>query len=168
MHWCPNCKTEYREGFTRCADCGADLVPTLPDEAPEPETLDRPTEAVMLMHCPSTLEADATVALLQSFSIPCFAQPDMGAEKAYTGFCLTGGSIFVEKARLEEAREIVEGFRHGGSQIDAEDRRRLLEEAESQPAPKLGKNNGFVIARTVVGILFLLYLFVMFLLFTTT
>ena len=50
---------------------------------------------------PSTLEADATVALLQSFSIPCFAQPDMGAEKAYTGFCLTGGSIFVEKARLE-------------------------------------------------------------------
>ena len=76
MPWCPNCKTEYREGFTHCADCGAELVPTLPDEAPEPETLDRPTEAVMLMHCPSTLEADATVALLQSFSIPCFAQPD--------------------------------------------------------------------------------------------
>ena len=97
MPWCPNCKTEYREGFTHCADCGADLVPTLPDEAPEPETLDRPTEAVMLMHCPSTLEADATVALLQSFSIPCFAQPDMGAEKAYTGFCLTGGSIFVDR-----------------------------------------------------------------------
>lgn len=168
MPWCPNCKTEYREGFTHCADCGAALVQTLPDEAPEPETLDRPAEAVMLMHCPSTLEADATVALLQSFSIPCFVQPDMGAEKAYTGFCLTGGSIFVEKTRLEEAREIVEGFRHGGSQIDAEDRRRLLEEAESQPAPKLGKNNGFVIARTVVGILFLLYLFVMFLLFTTT
>jgi hypothetical protein len=24
--FCPLCKTEYREGFTRCADCGVDLV----------------------------------------------------------------------------------------------------------------------------------------------
>lgn len=167
MPWCPNCKTEYREGFTHCADCGAELVTALPDETPEPENLDHPAEPVLLMHCPSTLEADATVALLQSFSIPCFAQPDMGAEKAYTGFCLTGGSIFVDASRADEAREIVEGFRHGRGRVDAADRQRLLEEAESQPAPKLDKNNGFVIARTVVSILFLLYLFVMFLMFTT-
>lgn len=26
MAWCPNCKTEYRDGITKCADCGADLV----------------------------------------------------------------------------------------------------------------------------------------------
>lgn len=31
MPWCPNCKTEYREGFTVCADCGSELV----DEEPE-------------------------------------------------------------------------------------------------------------------------------------
>ncbi len=24
--FCPNCRSEYRSGFTRCADCGADLV----------------------------------------------------------------------------------------------------------------------------------------------
>jgi hypothetical protein len=28
----PNCKTEYRPGFTRCADCGSDLVDRLPEE----------------------------------------------------------------------------------------------------------------------------------------
>jgi hypothetical protein len=28
--FCPNCKTEYREGFSRCSDCGADLVRELP------------------------------------------------------------------------------------------------------------------------------------------
>jgi hypothetical protein len=28
--FCPNCKAEYRPGFTRCADCGVDLVATLP------------------------------------------------------------------------------------------------------------------------------------------
>lgn len=26
MPWCPKCKSEYREGFTMCADCGSQLV----------------------------------------------------------------------------------------------------------------------------------------------
>ena len=28
--WCPECRSEYREGFAECADCGAALVETLP------------------------------------------------------------------------------------------------------------------------------------------
>lgn len=32
MPWCPKCKTEYREGFTVCADCGSELVRKLPVE----------------------------------------------------------------------------------------------------------------------------------------
>lgn len=32
--FCPKCKAEYREGFSRCADCDIDLVPEL---SPEPE-----------------------------------------------------------------------------------------------------------------------------------
>ena len=36
--FCPLCKAEYREGFSRCADCDVDLVPALEDEiAAEPE-----------------------------------------------------------------------------------------------------------------------------------
>jgi hypothetical protein len=40
--FCPECKAEYRPGFTRCSDCGVDLVYGLPPqklqrEAPEPE-----------------------------------------------------------------------------------------------------------------------------------
>jgi hypothetical protein len=27
---CPDCGTEYRDGFVRCADCDVDLVPDLP------------------------------------------------------------------------------------------------------------------------------------------
>lgn len=27
--FCPDCQTEYRDGFTRCSDCGADLVSQL-------------------------------------------------------------------------------------------------------------------------------------------
>lgn len=33
--FCPKCKSEYREGFYQCTDCGVDLVTVLP---PEPET----------------------------------------------------------------------------------------------------------------------------------
>ena len=28
--FCPECKTEYRAGFTKCSDCGVDLLPTVP------------------------------------------------------------------------------------------------------------------------------------------
>ncbi len=40
MAWCPNCRTEYRPQFTHCADCGAELVESLP---PEPELEPHPT-----------------------------------------------------------------------------------------------------------------------------
>lgn len=30
--FCPSCRTEYRPGFTKCADCGVDLVDALPSE----------------------------------------------------------------------------------------------------------------------------------------
>jgi hypothetical protein len=29
--FCPHCRSEYRAGFTRCADCGVDLVDHLPE-----------------------------------------------------------------------------------------------------------------------------------------
>jgi len=34
--FCPVCKAEYREGFTRCAECGAELIDELPPAAPAP------------------------------------------------------------------------------------------------------------------------------------
>lgn len=33
MPWCPKCKTEYREGFTVCADCGSELVAEEPGDS---------------------------------------------------------------------------------------------------------------------------------------
>jgi hypothetical protein len=35
MMFCPKCKTEYREGFYKCASCGSDLVDGLPQEVPD-------------------------------------------------------------------------------------------------------------------------------------
>ena len=33
--FCPKCKSEYREGFYKCADCGSDLVTEQPPELVE-------------------------------------------------------------------------------------------------------------------------------------
>lgn len=38
MPWCPKCKTEYREGFKVCNDCGNELTEKLGEENKEEET----------------------------------------------------------------------------------------------------------------------------------
>src|SRR3981081_2511730 len=30
--FCPECRAEYRPGFTRCSDCDVDLVPEIPEQ----------------------------------------------------------------------------------------------------------------------------------------
>jgi len=43
--YCPQCRAEFREGFTRCSDCGIELVEVLPPVAPnssEPAENERP------------------------------------------------------------------------------------------------------------------------------
>lgn len=37
MAWCPNCKNEYVEGITICADCGAQLVESLEENKEQSE-----------------------------------------------------------------------------------------------------------------------------------
>jgi len=55
--FCPKCKTEYREGFSVCADCHVELVKELPPE-PEPEYIEY--EEIMITYNP------ADVALIKS------------------------------------------------------------------------------------------------------
>ena len=37
--FCPKCRTEYREGYSKCVDCSIDLIDELPEE-PEPEFIE--------------------------------------------------------------------------------------------------------------------------------
>jgi hypothetical protein len=43
MPFCPQCKSEYREGFETCAQCGVALVPALEAEV-EPAGIDEAVE----------------------------------------------------------------------------------------------------------------------------
>jgi hypothetical protein len=66
--FCPQCKAEYRQGFTRCSDCGVELVYALPMPVPrkvearnEPEerndrmVIAEWTECKVLRRCPDAL-----------------------------------------------------------------------------------------------------------------
>jgi hypothetical protein len=64
--FCPECKAEYRDGFTQCADCGAALVSRLDDaEGPSddssvpgrPELLWTGTDAGLAAHIESALDS---------------------------------------------------------------------------------------------------------------
>ena len=42
--FCPECQAEYRQGFTRCADCDVDLVYELPPEPGQASSAQSPNE----------------------------------------------------------------------------------------------------------------------------
>lgn len=64
MPWCPRCKSEYRQGFTVCSDCGSALVEAEPidEQTADPEGA---YEAAGPVHI---LKAEANRTLYQSNS----------------------------------------------------------------------------------------------------
>ena len=63
--FCPNCKVEYRPGFTRCSDCEADLVDVLPEEG-----LSSDGPLTMLWECADQTECVGVCQNLRSADIP--------------------------------------------------------------------------------------------------
>ncbi|MFH1811700.1 MAG: DUF2007 domain-containing protein [Pseudomonadota bacterium] len=68
MPYCPQCRTEYREGVTHCSDDGSALVPGLPD--------DKLTGAVLqeIYAAYHELEAERIRSLLEDVGIACFTR----------------------------------------------------------------------------------------------
>ncbi len=128
--FCPSCRTEYREEFTTCADCGVALVATLPpgDETPNSE-LDVAFESA---------DPNAIIAaeeMLADAGIP-FATEGEDASDLFAfapGFNpLTPMQIEVPAERAEEARTLLE---EGLTSAP------LAEDADVGPAPAPGIEN---------------------------
>ncbi len=98
--FCPECRTEYREGFTVCADCGIALVPELPPEPPAeipPEGADF-EEVLRFMD-------EGIVAIVKS------VLDEEGIDYYIAGFSIPKGPdqrLMVRKDQAERAREILE------------------------------------------------------------
>ena len=72
--YCPECRSEYREGFTKCADCGVELVSSLPPE-PEVRSADE-VECVVVMRTGRIWEVELVEEALTRAGIPHFQQSE--------------------------------------------------------------------------------------------
>jgi hypothetical protein len=70
---CPKCKTEYREGFYRCADCGIDLVEDAEVSGANSEDVDS-SELVPALQTMDTLFLADVVAVIEEQNIPYLVQ----------------------------------------------------------------------------------------------
>ncbi len=100
MPWCPKCRTEYRDGFTVCADCGAQLVdelPKAPERAAEPEP--EQEEPVFLTEIADERELELFTQLLHMNRIPFFTRDVESGDymRIYMGFSVYGQQVFVRK-----------------------------------------------------------------------
>ena len=68
---CPDCETEYREGFTTCSDCGIALVEELEPPPLEPLALETSSDVVGALvegleseHIPYVVQAGTAMSLI--------------------------------------------------------------------------------------------------------
>jgi Putative prokaryotic signal transducing protein len=85
MPYCAKCLIEYIDGTTQCEDCGAELLPGSPPEAPPLPDLTRDRNAKLMsvrIFTGGTAQMDADLArnILQSQGIPCILQGENSAE----------------------------------------------------------------------------------------
>ncbi|HZF09949.1 MAG TPA: DUF2007 domain-containing protein [Thermoanaerobaculia bacterium] len=108
--YCPNCGTEYREGFSRCADCEVDLVDAPPRTAEHPDTGD--IETVFATGDPVALLTAQT--LLDEAGIPHLTRGEgvqdlFGMGRLGTGFSVLTGPVEIQVGaqRFAEAQELL-------------------------------------------------------------
>ena len=104
--FCPVCKSEYREGFTRCADCEADLVDKLPDEPVEvqAEGTDDDIEFVELLETGVLTDVMQIKSFFDEAGIRYYINGDLMTEIRPRG----GSIVLVADEDFEKARELVE------------------------------------------------------------
>ena len=104
--FCPQCETEYREGFTRCADCDVALVPDLgsPSLVPlameqSPDLVAALAEALEAARVPYVIEAGTALSILDGDEEELEEPGDWNAR------------IWVTVAKADEAVAILEETR---------------------------------------------------------
>jgi hypothetical protein len=115
--FCPECRSEYREGYTKCSDCGVDLIPVLPQERRSPP----PDNVALVPLFESSDEAVLMVAksILEGAGIPYFVENArsrnmMGAGRLGGGSLITAPAVIVVREdEAAAAAELLKDLRSG-------------------------------------------------------
>jgi hypothetical protein len=123
MPWCPKCKAEYIIGFTKCRDCGMELIEKLPDIVSSDDSDDSAKEQVGLP-CNEHVEevllittddlaqfSYITSMLKNEGSIYWVMEQNIGQyTQIVYGLNLYGKSIYVAEYDYERAKEILKSY----------------------------------------------------------
>jgi hypothetical protein len=97
MH-CPDCLTEYRDGFVQCADCGTDLKPGPPPEPPKRKSQEHEVELATVFETFDQFALKLAKASLEDAGIPYIVN---GGDRAfYPGMPLPSTGFFGNASRL--------------------------------------------------------------------
>ncbi len=158
MPWCPKCGSEYREGFTECAECHIPLVDKEPGQ--ETEVFYAMKKAVTVCIVENRLDAEANKALLREHGIAVTDRPAaFGQIQAYSGEDNRFGiELLVDESQAEQAKELIDERKHMSDiPFDENELARLAEEQslESQPGgPE--DNESFKLLPLILGVIALL------------
>jgi hypothetical protein len=113
--FCPQCRTEYRDGFTECADCRLALVPAL-----EVETQDSTPALVAVFDSNDRFTVSLAKGSLEDAGIPFWMHGDeTAAYLALSPVIFPSCQFLVTKDREAEARELLESLE--SSQVQEND-----------------------------------------------
>ena len=104
--FCPQCKAEYRAGFTKCSDCDVELVNQLPAEPQPLSETDHP-QLVVVRTYTSNVEADVARTALEAAGIESMVtSDDEGRQSPGLGFT-RGTALLVRSEDVKDADEIL-------------------------------------------------------------
>jgi hypothetical protein len=131
--FCPNCKLEYRAGFTRCADCDVDLIAALPKAAEAQEV------GVHDLRSPSVLRRGVSVSDAAVIRDALRAAGIRFNTRRASAEIVADGSasyeFWVNGEDRPNAQSVLE------SALEAADTNEPLDATSASPAPSGGENS---------------------------
>ena len=135
--WCPQCRSEFREGFTECPDCGVALVAMLPPEPgarhvrPPPTLPLTPDDVAVELVNLSAIEAELVAAQLRNAGIPAEVV-GVGITGELVAVQYTQGSrVMVRRRDLAAARAVIAELPVDGPTVSLVDDDALAAQAEA-------------------------------------
>jgi len=105
--YCPECRVEYREGFTECADCHVPLLAGTPP--PEQDPFDPALDLVVVMETNDRMQLSLVTGLLEDTGIPFFLLGQIATLVTDVDpFLHKWVRVQVPRDREVEARELLE------------------------------------------------------------
>lgn len=110
--YCPQCATEYRDGFTECADCHVPLLAGKPPEEPA-DSFNPTLDLVVILETNEQIQLALAEGLLEDANIPFFILGQIATlVQDVDGFLHKWVRVQVPRDREAEAKELLEGLLH--------------------------------------------------------